>query len=229
MFDKLLKLLKIKLEGELTLKDGTPVVLDGEMELGVSIMVQATDGKLMDLPDGSYELSSGEIITVEKGLVIDIVEEVVNKPSPDPGMNYPHGHGPMENHPPEMDHYAIDPELTPVSDTGDGETTTGKTDKKENMAMTPEELQKLIEELTARITALEEKIAALEGGTETKPAPEGDIKAGPDTNMLSAIEKLQSDVEIIMSKANFSKEIPKIEIENPKDSRIEILKQYRRK
>ena len=226
MMNKLLKLLKIKFEGELTLRDGTPVILDGNMNIGVSIMVQAPDGKTMDLPDGSYDLSTGEIITVEKGIVVYIVEELVNKPSPDSGANLPHGHGPMENHPPDQtDHYEIAPELTPASDLGDG--SSGNTDKKTNMAMTPEELQKLIEELTARVTALEEKIASMETGE----APAGETPA-PDaqpSQTALAIEKLQKDVETIMAKANFSKEVPKIETESPKDNRLEILKSYRRK
>lgn len=226
MLEKLLKLLKIKFEGELTLKDGTPIILDGELGVGVSIMVQAPDGKTMDLPDGSYDLSTGEVITVENGLVIDVIEELVNKPSPDPGANLPHGHGPSENHPPDYpEHYSLEPKLTPVEDTGDGETITGATVKKETYSMTPEELQKLIEELTARVTALEEKIATLEGGA----TPSTDTTTTPDATQM-AIEKIQKDIETIMSKANFTKEVAKIETEPAtiSDSRLDILKKYRR-
>ena len=224
MFKQLLKLLKIKFEGELSLKDGTPIVLDGELVNGVGVMIQSPDGKLIDLPNGSYELSTSEIITVENGLVVDIVEELINKPSPDPGTNMPHGHGPMENHPPDQE-WALEPELTPVEDTG----LTGNTEKITKMAMTPEEIQKLIDELTARVQALEDKITAMEAG---EPAPADGTNPADATPAAAqqalAIEKMQADIETILAKANFSKEVPKYEVEAP-ITRADVLKQYRRK
>jgi len=61
MINKLLKILKIKFIGEVILKDGTPCVLDGDLAIGVGIKVQTPDG-MIDLPDGNYELETGQII-----------------------------------------------------------------------------------------------------------------------------------------------------------------------
>ena len=247
MLEKLIKLLKIKFEGTLTLLDGTPIVLDGELDKGVGIMLQSSSGRLIDLPTGSYELSSGEIISVENGIIVDVVEELINKPSPDPGTNLPHGHGPMENHPPDQEYYSLNPDLTPVEDTGNSAT---GTTKKQLSTMTPEEIQKLIDELTARVLALEEKIASMETGAPTVPTVPNPVDTATaqaaQSQMLSietpieetivektsqelAIEKLQADIEVIMEKAIFSKEITKYEDIDNTLSRADILKQYRRK
>jgi hypothetical protein len=227
MFDKLVKLLKIKFEGELKLKDGNPLILDGDFEVGCSVMFQSRDGKLMDLPDGNYELYSGAIITVKDGLITDIIEELINKPNDDDGANMPVGHGTQENKPPSLEEsYEIDSELTPV-ETDVDEPITGKTDKKEQYAMSPEELLKMIEELAAKVASLEEKIASTEA-PETEEVPVIEESKVDETKL--AIEKMQKDIETIMTKANFSKEVQKIETESvSKDSRLEILKQYRRK
>ena len=58
MIEKLIKLLKIKLEGELVLKDGTPIIVDGDLAVGANVSVQSPDG-VIPLPDGSYELETG--------------------------------------------------------------------------------------------------------------------------------------------------------------------------
>ena len=83
MIEKLLKLLKIRFAGELTLKDGTPIIVSGDLAIGVEVKVNGPDG-VIPLPAGSYELESGQIITVDdKGVITDIVEQVENPESPD--------------------------------------------------------------------------------------------------------------------------------------------------
>jgi hypothetical protein len=83
MINKLLKILKIKLAGEVVLKDGNTCVLDGgDLAVGVGIQIQTTDG-LIPLPSGSYELETGEIIIVEDGKIVDIVEQVIKEEVPD--------------------------------------------------------------------------------------------------------------------------------------------------
>jgi len=82
MINKLLKILKIKFAGEVVLKDGNTCVLDGDLAVGVGIQIQTTDG-LVALPSGNYELETGEIITVEDGKIVDIVEQIETEEIPD--------------------------------------------------------------------------------------------------------------------------------------------------
>lgn len=82
MIEKLLKILKIKFQGECILKDGTPCILDGDLAVGVGIKVQTPDG-IIDMPDGNYELETGQIITVTSGKITDIVDQVDTEEAPD--------------------------------------------------------------------------------------------------------------------------------------------------
>jgi len=82
MINKLLKILKIKFIGEVILKDGTPCVLDGDLAIGVGIKVQTPDG-MIDLPDGNYELETGQIISVENGKIVDITDQIDTEEIPD--------------------------------------------------------------------------------------------------------------------------------------------------
>lgn len=82
MIEKILKILKIKFQGEVILKDGTPCLLDGDLAVGVGIKINGPDG-LMDLPDGNYELETGQIITVADGKITDIVEQTDSTESTD--------------------------------------------------------------------------------------------------------------------------------------------------
>lgn len=237
MLNKILKYLKIKFSGELKLKDGTPLIIDVEdLDVGASIMIQTPDGKLVDLPNGQYELDNSNIITVENGLVTDIIEQVVQTPEPDPIENSPWRHAPHP-HPgydaTEMTaELAYEPVLTPQEDTGSSSATmTGKTDgevKKELITMNPE-IQQVLDELMAKITDLEARITALEGSA-TPADPNAPAPADPNAQMKSEFEKMKTDLETIMNKVNFVKEVPKREVEETtKDSRIEYLKNYRKK
>lgn len=90
MIDKILKILKIKFQGECILIDGTPCILDGDLSVGVGIKIQTPDG-IKDMPDGNFELETGQIITVASGKITDIVEQVDTEEKPDnqltPSMN----------------------------------------------------------------------------------------------------------------------------------------------
>lgn len=82
MINKLLKLLKIKFAGELSLKDGTMIIVEGDLAVGASVYVMSPDGK-MALPDGDYELETGEILSVKDGKIEAITDVVDTTETPD--------------------------------------------------------------------------------------------------------------------------------------------------
>jgi len=79
MFEKLSKFLKIfKFQANATLKDGTEIIIDGNLDVDVKVYVVTSDGEI-PLPDGEYELGdpySGYIITVENGIITNVLEPV---------------------------------------------------------------------------------------------------------------------------------------------------------
>jgi hypothetical protein len=233
MFEQLKKILKIKFEGELTLKDGTEIILDAAgIKEGVGIFVKNADNKLMELPEGNYELSNNMfIIVTPDGVIKDVVDELVNKPTPDPIDNNPWAHA--HNHlRPGVDvtsdlQAEINTEvLSPTAVENSG--TTKQVTKKELVTMTPEELQKMLQDFDARLKTLEDAVAALQQAATPADATPPDNTA--DSTQM-AIEKLTKDIEEIKNKAIFAKELPKVEPEKTqdKDSRIEFLKNYRKK
>lgn len=82
MIEKLLKLLKIKFSGEIPLKDGTMIRVDGDVAVGASVYVQSPDGE-MPLPDGDYELETGEILSAEGGKITAITSPIDTEEVPD--------------------------------------------------------------------------------------------------------------------------------------------------
>jgi hypothetical protein len=57
---------------EATLVDGTVVIYDGELAEGTAIVIVTEEGEV-SAPDGTHELTSGEIITTAGGLVTEVV------------------------------------------------------------------------------------------------------------------------------------------------------------
>lgn len=80
MFEKLSKMLKIyKFAANAVLKDGTEILIDGNMDIGVSVYVVTDDGN-QPLPDGEWELGEpyiGYVIVIEGGVITNILEPVV--------------------------------------------------------------------------------------------------------------------------------------------------------
>lgn len=76
MFEKLSKMLKIfKFAAESKLKDGTSIYIDGDLSEGTKIFVITSEGNL-PLPDGTYELEDGMMISVEGGVITGVQEPV---------------------------------------------------------------------------------------------------------------------------------------------------------
>jgi len=72
IIEKILKFLKIHFASSLTLKDGTPLSVDGNFETGAKVSVVTTDGEI-PLPDGEYQCEDSTIIIVKDGIIMDIV------------------------------------------------------------------------------------------------------------------------------------------------------------
>jgi hypothetical protein len=141
MYEKLLKLLKVHLAGELTLKDGTSIIVDGDLAVGVKVSVQGPDG-IIPLPAGSYELESGQIITVdENGTITDIVEQVETPETPDNN---------------------VAPEEVVVEDAAPVDT---PTDTPVETPPMDEKMKKIMDDMMTKIAELEAKIAELETKT----------------------------------------------------------------
>ena len=148
MIDKLLKkLLKIKFAGELVLKDGTVLVIDGDLAVGANVQVQSPDG-LIPLPSGDYELESGEIISVEDGKIVNITEVVDTVETPDVNGAPPVGEISVEVEASETNLIDIPVEEVPVEV------------EPEMPEVNPmEEVYVKIDELTKRLDELESKLA----------------------------------------------------------------------
>jgi len=141
MIEKLLKLLKIKFSGDVMLKDGTPLIISGDLGIGVKVQIQGPDG-IIDLPDGSYELETGQIITVADGVITDIVDQVNTPENPDTPTGVPDASTP-------------DGEVV-ISDAKDSGTTE---------STTPATPTTSIDDLSTKIKELEDKIKILEDKT----------------------------------------------------------------
>ena len=178
MLNKLLKLLKIRFSGELLLKDGTPIIVSGDLAVGVQVQVNGPDG-VMDLPDGSYELEGGDIITVQAGVVTDIVSQVETPEAPDVEIEIPieEAEVPVET-----------PSETPTED------------------VVVEDPMKKMEEVMKKLSDLEAKIAELETDIETimtktnfskeiskTKTPELELSSNVNTQMINRIKELKNN------------------------------------
>lgn len=144
MIEKLLKLLKIKFAGEIPLKDGTMIIVEGDLMVGASVYVQSPDGKI-PLPDGDYELETGQILSAKDGKIEAITDVVDTEEIPDMPGNPPVGEivAPVvaEAVVPEPEvKVEVEPEKEPKAD---------------EVAA----LKDMVDELTKRLEALEAKVS----------------------------------------------------------------------
>lgn len=128
------------------LKDGTEIVVDGNLEVGVSVYVITPDGN-KPLPNGEYELDTGEKIVVEDGAITEVmpVEETPEEePVEEPIEETPTDDAPTEETPTEEP--VEEPTDEPVEETPD--------------------VEAQISELNDRVSALEEALASLMSSQE---------------------------------------------------------------
>ena len=224
----LLRLLKIKFEGELTLKDGTPIKIDGNLETGAKINFITSEGVEKPLPQGTYTLSTGEQIDVDdKSVITNITATAVNNPSPDnPAQQVQNSNVIPAGLPNSTDAVKAEAELiiaekeelksnkvpaadsttptptdtiTPVDDTTSIDTNTGTTS---------------IEELSKRVDELEKIVKSIQDSLTTT-----------NNTMLASKE----EIEKIKTKATFAKEIiniPSSDTNEGTSNVADILKTY---
>jgi len=82
MFAKLKEALGlVKFQANAKLKDGTELVIEGDLTEGVAVFVVTDEGNI-PLPDGSYELEDGQLITVLDGLITEVSDAPVEDEEP---------------------------------------------------------------------------------------------------------------------------------------------------
>jgi hypothetical protein len=180
MLDKILKLFKIRFEGEMILRDGTPIIVSGDFGVGVTVSVNGPDG-IIPLPAGSYELEDGTVFTVdENGVITDIVEQVATPEEPDVETPVPVEEEIIEE--PVVEEPEVEPVETPVVD-----------------PMMIEELINKIKELEAKIKVLEDKTVTLSTQSQNFESELGDIKT--KAHFVKEITK-NTEVEVTTGNKN---------------------------
>lgn len=201
MIEKLLKLLKISFSGEVPLKDGTMIRVSGDVVVGASVFVQSPDGEI-PMPDGDYELETGEIMTTKGGKIEAISSPVDTTQAPDVS-----GMGPVgEITAPE--NMAIGDNLPPVADTGKPVIPeTPKTDTPGTPDPEVEKLKGKLDELTKRLDDLESKL---------------NVKAEIETEMRSELDFIKT--KTLVTELKKSKDV-----EDKTISRFDVIKNLKNK
>ena len=213
MLEKILKILKIHFQTNLTLLDGTPLKIDGEFDTGVNIYVVTEDGEI-PLPEGEYKLSDESIILVKDGLIYDIIQPS----TPETEENNESLDAPPETSSDELATQKGNPEVSgePVVKEDEMPTTTGTTEttepevKAEDMPVEdipveepePEIDEKdiIIKELVDKVAVLDQAIADIMSKlnmiSEKFSAAQPIVKKKED-NTTTMDPKLQSKVDLI--------------------------------
>jgi len=194
-----MKTLKIsKFCGEIRLKDGTFLIVDGEFDLGVSVSVQTSEG-IKALPDGAYSLDDGRIIQIVGGKIKEIVEPLSSEPTPNPletppwvadgaiGMVGPvissGNSSPMKKEELIMesnfqDDAALDntkttatgnePDKTPPAD--------GTVETEKSVVMSLEEVSSIVQDLQAQLATVIDRLTKLEGTSNDATLATNEVK-----------------------------------------------------
>jgi hypothetical protein len=198
MIEKLLKLLKIKFAGEIPLKDGTMVYVDGDVSVGASVYVQSPDGK-MPLPDGDYELESGDILSAKDGKITAITQVVETPEEPD-----------NTTAPPIAETMAIEvplvePVIEPIVE-----------------PITKAKKEKVIEPIIEPIVENKEPEIDLKASLEAINLRINLIESKLSTN--DELEKIKADIEFIKNKTLVTELKKSKDVEPATITRMEILK-----
>ena len=62
------------------LVDGTIVRIEPALEVGATVQVIGEDGEMIEAPNGEHELESGDVISVEGGVIIELIPISVEEP-----------------------------------------------------------------------------------------------------------------------------------------------------
>ena len=150
MFDKLKKLLKIvNFSGNIVLKDGTTIMVEGSLEAGSKVYVETPDSEEpIALPDGEYILEDESVMMVEGGEIKSIDEPVVEEVVTDEAIET--AEEPVVEETPEAEEPVVEETPEEVAEPGD------------EMLKKIEDLTKRLDDLEKMILAKEEKFSEIE-------------------------------------------------------------------
>lgn len=156
MFNKLKSLFGItNFKANAVLKDGTELIIEGDIAVGVQVFVNTVDGN-KPLPAGTYELEDGTMITVdENGIITDIVEPPVSEEEPVTEEV------PVEET--EQPKLAIEDEVAALT-----ERVTKLEELVASITNQNKELQEDKEELSKQLKGFEEKLSKMDGASPIK-------------------------------------------------------------
>lgn len=155
MFKKIKDLFGIvNFKANALLKDGTELLIEGDVAVGVAVSVVTADGN-KPLPDGEYELDSGMLIKVVDGIITEINEPEIESEAP------VEEEVPVEET--EQPQLSVDEKLTLLENRLTKLEETINTMSTEN-----KELKDTKEKLSKEIKGFEEKLSKMDGADPVK-------------------------------------------------------------
>ena len=177
---------KFKLEKEATLEDGSVIYTTAsDFEVGAPVFMVDENGQQFAAKDGDYVLTGVGVISVKDGLITEAVKEEPKEVEPTPEVEA------------EV-HTVVEPVVEPVAPVKEEVT---PMHMEAIMAM----LQPVVDELNARVSALEQRFNEIEAGTG------------------QAINELKEDKETLRTELSAMKDsIPTNSIAKPETNRVRL-------
>jgi len=207
MFAKLKEMFGLyKFAANSKLIDGTEIAIEGDLTEGVSVFV-ITDEEPIALPDGSYELEDGNLITVVDGLITDVSEK------------------------PE-DETEVEDEVEAETEAVETETET----ETESETETEVGLEEKIMSMEERISKLEESLSTVEASAELSKQENEDLKKKNDEFSAEnlALNDKVSNFETKLSKMDGAEPVPKkktetnLEVSSLVSNRVSAINQHKK-
>ncbi len=207
MFNKLKTILGlVKFQANARLEDGTELVVEGNLAEGTKVFVITGEGNI-PLPDGTYTLDDGKMITVVDGAITDITEKPEEEPEPgEDEMEEPPAETPAEQPTDDVAAKIMDLEsrLDKLEELVNSLSASQNEIKNQN-----EELQKQNEllsnekiELTEKVNDFEIKLSKMDGAEPAKKANNligVSVELNENTSqILNAIQKHKKDAKKII-------------------------------
>jgi len=247
IFDDIIKLVKInKFNAEIRTKDGTFLILDGELGTGINVMVQTSEG-ISPIPDGPYVLGTpydGVIIEIVKGKIKQIIHPLKNEPMVNPLETPPNiadgavgivgGGVDLLNKQNKMEKFVENVQTTAKDGPADVNTNDGiqTTETDKATVYTIEQLSSMIDDVMGQLKTLSDKVSALEGGNDGGTQTNEQTQPTDTQNQKMSAE-VKKQVEDYLSKHTPATPVSRMEadeiIENEIDPVLQRVKDIQRK
>lgn len=79
MTKNFLKLARLVMRFAEVKTDKSPLIYEGELAVGIEVMVEDEEGNVVAAPDGEYNLEDGRVVVVKEGKVAEIKEAPVTE------------------------------------------------------------------------------------------------------------------------------------------------------